>query len=265
VASGYVAGAYVSLATQQSGQSTLVCYQAADPQRANNQAGVLQVINGSTSVGQPSTDGNGTACGTTLVSDTTGLGKVEISDQVQADAVWVCLQAPGVSERLIIPVSGATPPQVKTGAVTPAPAPPAPTAWPASVPSAQCQANGATMLVDANIGGKQLWVAYTNAVTNGAANICVREEDGAHSVGGVLGVNANNVALPFGLSSDLTPCGFVINDLDAPAKLHLDSSQPGSSPQSVCIDAGVFAERLFVTTNAGSSPVSFTPDPGTPA
>jgi len=122
--------------------------------------------------------------------------------------------------------------------------------------------SGGTLVTEHSVLGTGLWLAH--ATTLGRVQVCVRAENASGSGGGgILTIDAGSVvgAVPqVGVSGDLTPCTVLINHLDQPVKLWLDASPPGSNPQSVCVDAGVVRQRVYVQTGSGGSPVSFTPD-----
>lgn len=173
---------------------------------------------------------------------------------------WVCVEAPaGVSYRLKLHVPTATAPDVSVGVHNPPLSPPAPEAWPAKE-SARCQATSGTFLVNGEVAGKHLWLA--TATAGSTAELCVRQQDVASGSGsgGVVTVDGTKLPAQFGLSPDLSPCTQVVNHFDAPpVKLHLDAS-PVGDPQSVCVDAGVYAQRFFVGSSDDGSTVRFMPD-----
>jgi hypothetical protein len=261
ISSGYVADTYLGLKFKQTTPtSALVCFQIADALGLTNHSTVVGIKGLSANVQPPVVDGNGSACPNVLVSDTSALGTVVLSDFIAPGELWVCLQGGGLSERSVFNVPSASVPQVVVRNDTPPPVPPMPVPPPAGLPSSQCQQTTDSALVDNNIVGTQFWLSYYSPARDTLA-FCVREQGSNGGAGGVLTVNADGGVQPqVGSSPDTSPCSVVINHADAPVRLHLDASPPGN-PQSICVDTGTFIQRYYAGATPSGAPVTYTPDP----
>jgi hypothetical protein len=280
VADGYVGSTYVTLRAQpnpSNAQTEWVCYRVSNPS-SGSFGGRLDVTGASTSAGTPTIDSSTSACATTsgniippphpVLSGTVVSQAFLVDDYATSNQVWVCLTAGGVNDRVVVPLPGASSPQVANNLDSSPPPLPTPTADPN--PSGTCQGGTAgpyQQFVNMNTAGVQTWL-YSSQPDSGTADLCARVQGSSTSAGGVLSVSTTGVP---GVSPTVGPgsqsaCTLPILTLTSPVQASLSTSPTSSNPATVCVSQGSssYAEQAGVTGSPTPPKVTWTPDPGTP-
>jgi len=287
VIDGFAGPAYVAMRIQQNPSdpsTTWVCYRAWGGGAADL-GGRVDVDQGSTQPNLPTTDPAFDACSATPGNAVPGphpLINGAIGHPTQPTTLpylldvysgqgqaWVCLRFDSFAQRVIVrpPAVGVPSVQVNHDDVT-VPDPVEPSGRP-GYPSATCQTDSTRQrLLDLGAGPTTVWL-YASLPTANETRLCVRA-DGPVSAGGMLVVDGS-LSPGFDpsqmVSSDLTPCTWLVAEGVQPIQYSIKRSPGTTVPASLCVSTGF--TRLRVTVREPSvSPivptVTWVPDPGTP-
>ena len=182
------------------------------------------------------------------------------STTVGSAGAWLCVEAAGFKQRLMVTGPGVDEPDVVLNS-DPSPGPIVDTTPPpAGLPSSSCAENAfgpSTEHINAHLNGRDLFL-YTARPADNEVHICARVS-GTPSGGGRLSVKAaTSQVVDIRQSSDLSPCTQDVVVVSSPA-LAIRISPVGQNPPSICVQG----TRYTVVTGPVPPVVSFTPDPST--
>lgn len=224
--------------------------------------------------GPPAHDEHGSTCaangGNVLYSSVTQAGRTRITyiKSSEPPRLWVCLEAPGVSRRVNVPLPDTDVPPPAVGQMPPPWDGALFQPWPA-VPSSQCTEDDFRLPSSTtdSMDVVNMWVAGTRTRlsvgtdASGTASVCFRHQDpSGRGVGGRLVADAAQ-APTFGTGADTAGCTFLVIDQEEPGEVRVDTSPPvPGAPVSVCVQKGSQVTRATLTP-AGGGLVRYEPDP----
>lgn len=228
--------------------TTWVCYRV-KPANGAEEAGRVDV-NTSTSLNGPqvTTDLNSRACtGATgnLVPTPHPIEQGTILDTPyfldafsNVGSTWVCVEAAGLKERLLVNVPNADTPGADVNTDSAPPPPVDTTPPPVGKPSSSCAAGAygpSTELVNAHLNNRDVFLSVAQP-NQTEVHLCARVQSPSSGGGVHLGVNAApSQIVRIDQSSDLTPCTQDVVTISTPP-VSIKTTPPGQLPPSVCLN-----------------------------
>ncbi|HEX8742005.1 MAG TPA: hypothetical protein VF712_02620 [Thermoleophilaceae bacterium] len=251
-------------------RTTWICYRV-KVGSAVDHAGRIDVRTASVTPGVPTTDANSRACATGSNNLVPGPHPLEdgavgdvpfyLDSYASTGAVWLCMEAGSLKERLVLPLPGADLPVV---AVTRDSDPwqPTPTLSPEpGLPSSSCyegRHGPSTELVNTDHGQYHLFL-FSAQPSATELHLCARLADlvGPRSAGAHLEVNADaGQVVRVQPSTDTSPCTVNVVTLSTPP-ISIKTTPAGQNPVSICVNG----TRYAVITGPLPPLVRLTPDP----
>lgn len=246
---------------------TWVCFRA--KAGAADQGGRIDVKAG----GPVKTDASSRACASAAANRVPGPHPIDegsiagtrfyFDAYLGSDTLWLCAEVDSIKQRVVVPISGTSPPagqafaQLWTDSAPPTPEDTTPPA--AGNPSSECHegAHGTPHeLVDAHLAGRDVFV-HSAQPTAQELHVCARISEGGLQAGGRLSVRVpDGSSATLEQSSDTSPCtDNVLTLSNPPASLRVTPA--GRMPPSLCVSG----TRYTVLTDGGAPVASWTPDP----